>query len=155
MLAREQYFSLTRLVPVLYIVVIIAAASFSFGFSGTAPAWLVSWLPMNILVAVVVRLRYWTKARAFGRRQDMAIIRRDIRSTQILGPLITLGFAMIGIGIVRYGDTYQQSLAVVSIWITAIISAFCLAALPSASRMVVLSAGVPLTVSFLWSGGAE
>jgi diguanylate cyclase (GGDEF)-like protein len=152
MLVREQYYSLTRLVPVLYIVVIIATASLSFGFSGTVPAWLINWLPMAILVVVTLRLRYWNQARAFGRDQDMAIIRRDIRGMHIVGPLITLGFTLIGIGMVSYGDTYQQSLAAVSIWITAIISAFCLAALPSAAMMVVLCAGFPLAVSFLWSG---
>jgi diguanylate cyclase (GGDEF)-like protein len=152
MLVREQYYSLTRLVPVLYIVVITATASLCLAFSGTAPAWLIHWLPLALLLIVTLRLRYWIKARSFGRNQDMAIMRRDIRGTQFLGPSITLALTLIGIGLMPYSDPYQQSLAVVAIWITAIASAFCLAALPSASKMVVLSAGLPIAVSFLWSG---
>ena len=152
MLIREQYYSLTRLVPVLYIVVITATASLCLAFNGTAPAWLIHWLPLGLLLIVTVRLRYWIKARAFGRNQDMAIIRRDIRGTNFLGPLLTLALTLIGISLMPYSDPYQQSLAVVAIWITAIASAFCLAALPTASMMVVLSAGVPIAVSFLCTG---
>jgi diguanylate cyclase (GGDEF)-like protein len=151
-LIREQYYSLTRLVPVLYIVVITATVSLCLAFNGTAPAWLIHYLPIAVLMIVILRLRYWIKARAFGHNQDMGIIRRDIRGTQFLGPSITFAFTLIGIGLMPYSDPYQQSLAVVAIWITAIASAFCLATLPSASKMVVLSAGLPIAVSFLWSG---
>ena len=152
MLLREQYYSLTRLVPVLYVVVIVATASLSFAFSGTAPAWLVNGLPIAMLCGSALRMRYWLKARALGRHQNITIIRHDIRSTQTLGPLIAFGFTMIGISIMPYADTYQQSLAVVAIWITAVTSAFCLAVVQSASRRIVLCAGFPLTISFLWSG---
>ena len=44
MLIREQYYSLTRLVPVLYVMVITATASLCLAFNGTAPAWLIYWL---------------------------------------------------------------------------------------------------------------
>jgi diguanylate cyclase (GGDEF)-like protein len=152
MLVREQYYSLTRLVPVLYSVVITATAALCLAFNGTAPAWLIHWLPIAILVIVILRLRYWIKARAFGHDQDMAIIRRDIRGTQFLAPSLTLALTLIGLGLMPYSDPYQQSLAVVTIWITAIASAFCLAALPAAAMMVVLSAGLPIVISFLWSG---
>ncbi|HRJ69920.1 MAG TPA: EAL domain-containing protein [Beijerinckiaceae bacterium] len=151
-LLREQYISLTRLVPVLYTVVIIATVAISIAFTGTGPAWLVNWIPAAMLVVVVLRLRYWLKARAKATTQDVAIMKRDIRGTTILGPALTLGFTLIGIGLMPYADTYQQSLAVVAIWITAVASAFCLAALPNASLMIVVSAGVPLSISFLWSG---
>ncbi len=152
MLVREQYNSLSRLVPVLYSVVITAIACLCLAFNGTAPAWLIYWLPIAILVIVTLRLRYWIKARAFVHDQDIDIIRRDIRGAKFIGPSITLALTLIGLGLMPYSDPYQQSLAVVTIWITAIASAFCLAALPSASKMVVLSAGLPITISFLWSG---
>ena len=46
-LIREQYYSLTRLVPVLYTVVITATVSLCLAFNGTAPAWLIYYLCLS------------------------------------------------------------------------------------------------------------
>jgi diguanylate cyclase (GGDEF)-like protein len=150
-LIRQQYHSLTRIVPVIYVVVIIATVFISLAFSGAAPAWLIVGMPSAILFVVALRLIYWMKSRATVDHKDIDRIRRDIRITEIVGPSIALSFMLIGIGMRMFVDTYQQSLAVVLIWITAVICAFGLAALPTISKRVVLSAGLPLTVSYLWS----
>ena len=135
----------------IYVVVIIATVFISLAFSGAAPAWLIVGMPSAILFVVALRLIYWIKSRATVDHKDIDRIRRDIRITEIVGPSIALSFMLIGIGMRMFVDTYQQSLAVVLIWITAVICAFGLAALPTISKRVVLSAGLPLTVSYLWS----
>lgn len=148
-LRREQYLSLTRLVPILYAVVIVATAMLSYGLRGAGPAWLQIWLPAAITCVCVLRFRYWINARKHVGDQDIRIIERDVRATSILGPAMSFGFTLIGIGMMNYGDHFQQSLAVTTIWLTAVASAFCLFALPSAAILVVLSASVPLSVAFL------
>lgn len=151
-LLREQYQTLARLIPVLYAVVIATTASICLAFYATAPAWLVMWILAAVLVIVCLRLRYWLSVRAIAARQEIQIMRRDIRGTLILGPLIALVFAGVGICLIFYANPVQQSLAAVAIWVAATACAFCLAALPAASIPVVLAAAMPLAVTFLLSG---
>ena len=148
-LRREQYRSLTRLVPILYAVVIAATAMLAYGLRSAGPAWLQIWLPSAIACVCALRFRYWVSVRKHVDYQDIRIIERDVRATSILGPAMSFGFTLIGIGMMHYGDHFQQSLAVTTIWLTAIASAFCLFALPRAAVLVVLSASVPISVAFL------
>ena len=146
---REQYRSLTRLVPILYAVVIVATAMLSYGLRSAGPAWLQIWLPAAIACVCVLRFRYWIGARKHVDDQDLGIIERDVRATSILGPAMSLGLTLIGVSMMHYGEHFQQSLAVTTIWLTAVASGFCLFALPRAAVLVVLSASVPLSAEFL------
>ena len=93
-LRREQYRSLTRLVPILYAVVIVATAMLAYGLRSAGPAWLQIWLPSAIACVCVLRFRYWISVRKHVADQDIRIIERDIRATSILGPAMSFGFTL-------------------------------------------------------------
>src|SRR5208283_4486662 len=83
---REQYRSLTALVPYLYIVVIITTLLLTYSTRNTAPIKATLIFPLPLLLVVSSRLHYWWKARRYVDQRDVRTIRRDILSTRILGP---------------------------------------------------------------------
>lgn len=153
---REQYKSLTRLVPFLYIVCLLACLAIVTAFASGAPHWLSLYLPGGLGVVMIVRYRYWMRRRGTENTADLAQIRRDMRGTEFLGPALAFGYSCYAVLMMSYaGNPFQQSLLVVTVWITAIASAFCLSALPLASFLVVGGAAGPLIVAFALSGNTQ
>ncbi len=146
---REQYRSLTRLVPVLYVVVVITAMLLAYELHSIAPERITITAVCALLCVVVSRLRYWVRARKRVDDVDVAVIRKDIRSATILGPTLALGFTLVGITAMYSGDVYQKSVMMLAIWITVVACAFCLFAIPRAAALVILSATFPLVAAFL------
>jgi predicted signal transduction protein with EAL and GGDEF domain len=153
---REQYKSLTRLVPVLYLVCLFACIAIVVAFSNGAPAWLGRWIPLSLGVVMLVRHRYWVSRRGTEETADIAAIRRDMRGTEFLGPALATGFSIYSVAMLGYASNeFEESLLVVTVWITAIASAFCLAVLPLASTLVVAGAALPLILAFGTSGNPQ
>ena len=151
-LLREQHRALARLVPVLYLVVILATLSIMLAFSSRGSAMYSTWLPGLVLIPVVLRMRYWLAMRKKAEAQDAKIIRRDILGTTILGPAIAGGFMLIGVAILFEGSVHAQAVAGILIWIIATASAFCVAAVPMASILIVVSTTLPLVGALLYTG---
>jgi diguanylate cyclase (GGDEF)-like protein len=152
MLLREQYRSLARLVPILYLVVIVATLSLMLAFYGRTSNMLSLWLPVVVLVPVGWRMRYWLKTRKCVDQRDMATIRRDIRVMTIIGPAIALGFMLIGVMMLIQGNIHEHSFAAIMIWFIATASSFCLATVPLAAALIVILTGAPLAMGLYWTG---
>ena len=153
-LTREQFNSLTRLIPVLYAVLLFNTIMISWTFRYTASAWIILGLPALCLAFISTRLIFWLKLRGQSETLDLCVIKRAMRSTAIMGPGLTLLFTAIGLLLMRNGSSSEQSLAVLSIWVAASASAFCLYSLPTTAVLVVLSSCIPLCIAFLISGNA-
>jgi len=153
-LIREQFNSLTRLIPVLYAVLLFNTVMISWTFRHTASAWIILGLPAFCLAFISTRLIFWLKLRGQSDTLDLLVIKRAMRSTAIMGPGLTLIFTAIGLLLMRDGSSSEQSLAVLSIWVAASASAFCLYSLPTTAVLVLLSSCVPLCTAFLVSGNA-
>ena len=151
-MVREQYKTLTRMIPFLYTVCFATSLALMATFTSGAPQWLAFWLPGTISVLMIIRRRHWLKLRGTEYTADIATVLGNMRSTQILGPIFTFVFSCVGVLLMGYANPYQESLCVVAIWVTAIASAFCLSVLPIASILVVVSAAIPLIVAFVYSG---
>ncbi len=148
-LEKEQYRSLTRLVPILYGLVIIVTAALCFSARNIAPVLYTLYLPLGLLCVIVFRLFHWIRARQHVDDLAAAAIRRHIMVTGILGPVISLSFTLIGIAAMMHGDAKHLSLTVVTIWMAAITCGLCLYALPRAAALVVTASGLPLSIWFL------
>ena len=151
---REQYRTLTRLVPFLYAVCIATcfALTVVFSLAPDAPVFVSRGIPGALMLAMAVRRVKWIKARARTETASIATIRKEMRATEILGPAIAGGFAAFTLVMVQYSNPMEQSLAVLAVWITATASAFCLTSLPLAGMLVIAAATLPLTAWFLTSG---
>ncbi len=149
---REQYRSLTRLVPVMYGVIVAVTINLVGVFYASVPIWLSIYLPGAMCTIVTVRAIQWLNARGHVDELSHKKLIRANRSLLSLGPLLSFGFSMVGLELMKYGDAAQQTLAVMLIWILAIVSGFCLHTVPRAAIAVVLAATVPLIVGFALSG---
>ena len=153
---REQYKSLTRLVPFLYIVCLTACVAIMTAFASGAPHWLSLYIPGGLGLVMVLRYLYWVKRRGTEATASLDAIRKDMRGTEILGPALAFGYSCYAVLMMSYaGNPFQQSLLVITVWITAIASAFCLAVLPMASILVVIGAAGPLITAFVLSGNFQ
>ena len=149
-LIREQFNSLTRLIPVLYAVLLFNTVMISWTFRHTASAWIILGLPAFCLAVISTRLIFWLKLRGQSDTLDLLVVKRAMRSTAIMGPGLTLIFTAIGLLLMRNGSSSEQSLAVLSIWVAASASAFCLYSLPTTAVLVLLSSCVRFARHF-WS----
>lgn len=151
-LLREQYRSLTRLMPVMYGVILAVTATLIRIFHATAPTWLAFYLPGAISLVIVARMVFWVRARSIVDSAAYDALVSGARSVTIFGTLLSFGFACVGIKLLQYGDPTQQALAIVSIWTIAVASGICLYAVPVAAISVVLAATLPMSVAFMLGG---
>ena len=90
-LVREQHRSLTRLMPVMYAVILGVMATLIGVFHATAPAWLVFHVPGFMSVVIVARLLYWIRARFNVESVALHTLAQQVRSVTILGTLLSFG----------------------------------------------------------------
>lgn len=153
-LLREQYASLTRLIPFLYAICIATSFALTvvYTLAPNAPFWLSRGLPAVLIIVMVLRCRKSIKARSQVLTITPAKMRKEMRATEILGPAIAGGFCITTLIVMRYASPLDQSLSMLAVWITSTASAFCLTALPIAAILVIVSATLPLMIWLLASG---
>jgi diguanylate cyclase (GGDEF)-like protein len=151
LLLKEQYRSLTRLMPSMYAVIFAVTLTLVVIFYQSVPAWIAFPVPTALTVVVVFRSWHWLGAR---RRVDAMTSGQQfdaIKSTTFMGAGISFGFSLVGLLLMNYGSPTQQALALIMIWAVAVVSAFCLHSVLVAAISVVLAATIPLTIAFLFS----
>jgi diguanylate cyclase (GGDEF)-like protein len=146
---RAQHSAISRLIPVLYAVVALATIALSISYSSTAPLWISVGVPTVMLIPIGLRLRYWLGISGTSDSMPIAKVRRDIKQTNFIGPIIALIFTGAGVVLLSHGTQHHHEIAGIAIWILAITSAFCLAATPFASISILLAAATPLTFSLI------
>jgi diguanylate cyclase (GGDEF)-like protein len=151
LLLKEQYRSLTRLMPNMYGVIFAVTLTLVVIFYQSVPAWIAFPVPALLTVVVIIRTWHW-----LGARQRVEAMTSDqqlnaIKGTTFLGAGISFGFSLVGLMLMNYGSPTQQALALIMIWAVAVVSAFCLHSVLAAAIGVVLAATVPLTIAFLVS----
>ena len=151
---RERYRALTRLVPVQYVIVSVAAISLCLSLRDFAPALFVYILPSPLLLLIAWRWRYWIKARQQVDNLDQETLRRRVRVAGLVGPFLSLGFTLIGILATVRADPFHFSLVLNAIWIAATASAFCLYVLPRTAISIMLASAIPVVVAFLLQGNS-
>jgi diguanylate cyclase (GGDEF)-like protein len=153
-LLREQYRTLTRLIPFLYAVCIATAFALTivYTLAAEAPLFASKIVPLALVVVMMARRQKWIRARAKAETVAVERMLREMRATEFLGPLIAGGFAGLTLYIMRFATPLDQSLAMLAVWITAAASAFCLTALPVAGMAVIAAATTPLIGWMLMTG---
>jgi hypothetical protein len=148
-LLREQYRALTRLGPYVHGVIIVAALAL---FGATAPTgWLLKALPAALIAVSLFRLVSWFQARANVELEALDVVRRKVRAASLLGPALTLAFALTAAISTWQDGVVEFALALVTVWVIAAVCAMCLA---GEARAIIIAATAPLIVAFL-ARGAE
>jgi diguanylate cyclase (GGDEF)-like protein len=152
-LLREQYRSLARLGPYVHGVVIVAALAF-FGATPTGSLLTGIILPTALIAISVFRLASWLKMRASVEREALDLVRRRVRVATVLGPALTLAFAVTTAISTWRDGVVEFALALLAVWVVAAVCAISLNRIASEANVIVMAATAPLVAAFL-ARGAE
>lgn len=150
-LVREQYRSLTLLVPIIFSMVIVTTLLLSIPMRTDTSAILTSLIQVVVCGICLFRLIHWLKARNSADTQTLEYMQRELRNVGVFGPILALTFSVIGTAFIWHDGSPVATLAAVVIWIAAVLSAFCLFALPRAAMAVLVAATLPLLAGFFLS----
>lgn len=152
-LLREQYRSLARLGPYVHGVVIVAALVF-FGATPTGSLLTGILLPTALIAISVFRLASWLKMRASVEREALDLVRRRVRVAIVVGPALTLAFAVTTAISTWRDGVVEFALALLAVWVVAAVCAISLNRIASEANVIVMAATAPLVAAFL-ARGAE
>ena len=153
-LLREQYRSLARLGPYVHGVVILAALALFGGAAPTRSLLAGTFLPAALIAVSVLRLRSWFQARASVEAETLDVVRRKVRAASILGPSLTLAFALVTAISTWQDGVVEFALALTAVWVVAAVCAIGLNMVACEASVIIVAATAPLIVAFL-ARGAE
>ena len=153
-LLREQYRALARLGPYVHGIVILAALAFFCATKPTGSLLAGVVLPAALIAASAFRLVCWFNARAGVEFEALDRIRRKVRVASVLGPALTLAFALTMAISTWHDDVAEFALALLAVWVIAAVCAICLNRIANEANVIVIAATGPLVVAFL-ARGAE
>ena len=125
-LLREQYRALARLGPYVHGVVIVGALAY---FGTTAPTGsLLSGilLPAALIAVCLFRLVSWLNARPNVEVEALDRVRREVRVASLVGPALTLAFAVTTAVSAWQYSVVEFALALLAVWVVAAVCAICL-----------------------------
>jgi diguanylate cyclase (GGDEF)-like protein len=149
-LSKARFEALSRLVPLMYFILLANACVLAFTFLGKAPRWLTVY-PAGAFAAIfLARTLAWWKRRGvqvtfeYARRQ---LLITDALAAGLAAALVTWGFALFPMG-----DAHDQGHVAFFLAFTMISSMFCLIHAWPAPLWIALFAGVPFVMFFAISG---
>jgi diguanylate cyclase (GGDEF)-like protein/PAS domain S-box-containing protein len=151
-LVLEQLKFLTRLMPILFLVLIVNTCTIAYALPPTVGWILRLGAPAGFVIVCALCLRHWLKMKARRATPDEAL--RILSGTRTLTAWLCTIFSLWVIAALEnvHGDT-RAVLALLA-FVGAVGSACCFGSLPSAARPVLLLGAVPVTLWLLVSGNA-
>jgi diguanylate cyclase (GGDEF)-like protein len=147
---HEQYRILRRQVPTLYAVMIVNAWFLSFATYGAVSPGLTYGVPAFLTAAALIRAGKWLRIPVAPPHPDL--IRRHLKGVVTASALLSLAFGGWGLLLFDSADLIQRTCIGLYIFISAVICAHCLAALPMAGRAMLLCGAAPMNVRLLLTG---
>lgn len=138
---------LAQQLPLLYVMMLIAAFLVLYTFRNSAPLPLISIAPAVLFAGVIVRAIHWFRQRNIELSAEQ--INKQIRTTMVLGPVMAFAFTVWAGLLFDYGDAYQQAFVALMVLICATITAVCTAAMPLTSSLVIVAACLPFAAKLL------
>jgi len=151
-LLKARCASLSRLLPLMYAILVANSWILSITFIDRAPAPLTIGVSSALTVICAIRLVVWWRTRGVPPSTETAT--RELWRTPRLTAVLSLGFSSWAIALFPYGDPFAQTHVAVFVLSSSVTCMFCLIHLPSAA---ILIAGIvsPTFDAFLLSRGTE
>lgn len=144
---REQYASLSRQVPLMYLLVLVNAAFVSLMTGLDASLRLA--LPLTLFILVAVRAGVWIARR--NKSPSVEQIRRYLRQAIFVACGLSFLFGAWGLYLFTQVDPFYSTSIALYVFIGSISCCYCLQALPIAARFVLLFGATPVTIALLVS----
>lgn len=145
----EQYISLRRQIPLMYVLLTCNVAFLSAVTVGEVPPFLSVGTPGVLVIAAAARAWVW-----LGRRTKRALpadIQRYLRTTVMLTAAFSVGFGGWGLLMFQWVEPARRFAVVLYIFVGSIGSCYCLQTLPRAAYLVLALGTVPVTISLMFS----
>jgi len=142
--------SLRRQIPLMYLLMTINAAFLATVASRHTSLLISIGVPVALTLVTSFRAIVWLTRR--GHEVPISQIRRHIRGTNLAAAILSLLFGSWGLLLFAAADPLQASSIALYVFVGAIGSCYCLQALPSAARLVLLFGAAPITARLLASG---
>ncbi len=149
-LLRAQLDALSRMIPLLYFILVANACVLSITFFGKAPNWLNLYVALALGTVCTVRLVQWWRRRGVAFTDEQAA--HELRRTNRLAGILGIVFSTWVIVLFPYGDVYAQAHVGTFLTVAMLSSMLCLIHLRSAALIVALTVCVPGTIFFATTG---
>ncbi|MBY8825607.1 putative bifunctional diguanylate cyclase/phosphodiesterase [Sphingomonas colocasiae] len=143
----EQYRNLQKQVPFMYALMFINVCFLGFVIYGNVPAGMSVGVPVALIIAMMIRTWFWLRRRRTTPRPDT--IRRYLRITVVMAAVLSSMFGGWGLLLFTEADPARSVSVALYIFLGSISCSYCLQALPSAGRLVLLFGAAPVTVRLL------
>lgn len=140
----------SRQVPVLYVILTISAVILAVSHLAVAPLALALVAPGVLVAVCALRIAMWLRRR--NRTMDLAASRKALRTANILGPALGVGFLGWAFALFQYGDPFLQAHVIFFCGFTVVSCIFCQLHALSAALGVTLAV-VPALTLFLMTRG--
>jgi predicted signal transduction protein with EAL and GGDEF domain len=149
-LLKAQYAMLTRLIPLMYCMLVVNCWILSATHIGLAPTWLVIYFPATLTAACAMRLILWWRQRnaAPGSDAILWVFARTIRLTAIFA----FAYVWWVVALFPYGDAPRQIHTMLCVASTVIACVICLTQMRAAALLVTAISTVGFVSFFLASG---
>lgn len=149
-LLRAQLDALSRLIPLLYFIVVANAWVLALTFVGKAPDWLSVYVAIVLSAICAFRLVQWWRRK--GIRLTDAQAAQELRRTNKISLVLGALFSSWAIALFPYGDAYAQAYVGIFLAITMLGSMLCLLHLRSAAIIVAVTVSIPFAIFFASTG---
>lgn len=149
-LLRAQLNALSRLIPLLYFILVANAWVLAVTFLGMAPNWLSIHVALALSAVCAVRLVQW------WRKKDVVLTDRqavhELRRTNKIAAILGMAFSAWAIALFPYGDAHAQAYVGTFLIMAMLCCMLCLIHLRSAALIVALTVSIPFIVFFASTG---
>jgi diguanylate cyclase (GGDEF)-like protein len=149
-LLEAQYRTLSRQLPLMYLVLLINTWALAATHLFTAPTWLTVGIPAVMTIVCISRVAFWIVHG--GRQLSHTEILNALQRTNRLAVFIAGGFAAWSLSLFPYGDAYAQAHVAFYMGITVIVCIFCLMQLRPAALTATFVVNVAFVVFFSSTG---
>jgi diguanylate cyclase (GGDEF)-like protein len=149
-LLRAQLNALSRLIPLLYFILVANAWVLASTFIGKAPDWLSVYVAAILSAVCALRLVQWWRKKDVRLTDEQAA--NELRRTNKLAGILGVFFVGWAIALFPYGDAYAQANVGTFLTVAMLGSMLCLIHLRSAALIVALTVSIPFVVFFATSG---
>lgn len=149
-LLRAQLDALSRLVPLLYFILVANAWVMAVTFVGKAPTWLSVYVAAALSAVCAFRLVQWWRKKGVRLTDQQAA--RELRKTNKIAAVLGVVFSAWAIALFPYGDAYAQAYVGTFLTMAMLSSMLCLIHLRSAAIIVALTVSIPFATFFASTG---
>ena len=149
-LLRAQLDALSRLIPLLYFILVANAWVMTSTFWGKAPDWLNVYVAVFLSLVCAFRLVQWWRKK--GIRLTDAQAAHELRRTNKVAAVLGIVFTAWALALFPYGDAYSQAFVGTFLTVAMLSCMLCLIHLRSAALIVAFTVSVPFVTFFAATG---